>query len=100
MLHKAGKPKILVGSYRLLSFKSYLSKFFEKSIADNFSDQEESNKKVNIQQKGFKKSVSTNDSVSILFEIIKHGFYKGHPTTEIFLDPQKAIDQAQFDGLL
>ena len=86
MLHKAGKPKILVGSYRLLSFKSYLSKFFEKAIADNFSDSEESNKKLNIQQKGFKKSSSTNDNIFILFEIMKHGFLKGHPTTGIFLD--------------
>ena len=34
-----------------------------------------------------------------LFEIIKLGFCKGHPTTGIFLDVEKAFDQVLYDGL-
>ena len=35
MLHKAGKPEDLVGSYRPLSLTSCLDKLLEKAVADN-----------------------------------------------------------------
>ena len=35
MLHKAGKPEDLTGSYRPLSITSCLHKLLEKAIADN-----------------------------------------------------------------
>ena len=35
-----------------------------------------------------------------IFETIKRGFCKGHPTAGIFLDVEKAFDQVWFDDLL
>ena len=100
MLHKAGKPEELVGSYRPLSLTSCLGKLLEKAVADNISNWAESNKKFNKQQNGFRKNRSTNDNLFKLFERVKLGFGKGHPTTGIFLDVEKAFDQVWFDGLL
>ena len=99
MLHEAGKPEDLVKSYRPLSLTPYLSKLLEKAVADNLSNQAEANKKFNIQQNGFRKN-STNDNLFKLFETIKLGFCKGHPTTGIFLDVEKAFNQVWFDQLL
>ena len=50
MLHKAGKPEDLVGSYRPLSLTSCLGKLLEKAVADNLSNWAESNKKFNKQE--------------------------------------------------
>ena len=92
MLHKAGKPEDLVGSYRPFSLTSCLSKLFEKAVADNISNWAETNKKFNKQQNGFRKNRSTNDNLFKLFETIKFGFCRGHPTTGIFLDVEEAFD--------
>ena len=61
MLHKAGKPEDLIGSYRPLSLTSCLGKLLEKAVADNISNWAEANKKFNKQQNGFRKNRSTND---------------------------------------
>ena len=55
MLHKAGKPEDLAGSYRPLSLTSCLHKLLEKAVADNLSNWAEANKKFNKQQNGFRK---------------------------------------------
>ena len=93
MLHKAGKPEDLAGSCRSLSLRSCLGKLLEKAIADNFSNWAEANKKFNKQQNGFRKDRSTNGNLFKLFETIKLDFCKGHPTTGIFFDVEKAFDQ-------
>ena len=93
MLHKAGKTEGLAGSYRPLSLTSCLGKLLEKAVADNLSNWAEANKKFNKQQNGFRKNGSTNDNLFKLFETVKIGFCKGHPTTGIFLDVEKAFDQ-------
>ena len=100
MLHKAVKPEDLVRSYRPLSLTSCLGKLLEKAVADNLSNWAESNKKFNKQQNGFRKNRSTNDNLFKLLETVKLGFCKGHTTTGIFLDVEKAFDQVWFDGLL
>ena len=98
MLHKAGKPEDLVGSYRPLSLTSCLGKLLEKTVANNLSNCAEANKKFNKQQNGFRKNRSTN--LFKLFGTVKLGFRKGHPTTGIFLDAEKTFDQVWFDELL
>ena len=98
--YKAGKPEDVVGSYRPLSLTSYLGKFLEKAVADTLSNWAEANKKFNKQQNGFRKSRSTNDNLFKLFETVKLGFCKDHPTTGIFTDVKKAFDQVWFDGHL
>ena len=45
MLHKAGKPEDLVGSYRPLSLTSCLGKLLEKVVTDNLSNWAEAKKK-------------------------------------------------------
>ena len=100
MLHKAGKPEDLVGSYRPFCLTSCLGKLLKKAVADNLSNWADSNKKLNKQQNGFRKNRSTNDNLFKLFETVKLGFCKGHPTTGIFLDAEKAFDEVSFDGLL
>ena len=100
MLHKAGKPEDSTGSYRPLSLTSCLGKLLEKAVEDNLSNWAEANKKFNKQQNSFRKNRSTNDNLFKLFETIRLGFCKGHPTTGIFLDAEKAFDQVWYDGLL
>ena len=100
MLHKAGKPEDLVGSYRPLSLTSCLGKLLEKAVADNISNWVGANKKFSKQQNGFRKNRSTNDNLFKFFETIKLGFCKGHSTTGRFLDVVKAFDQVWYDGLL
>ena len=78
---KAGKPEDLAGSYRPLSLTSYLGKLLEKAVAGNLSNWAEAHKKFNKQQNRFRKNRSTNDNLFKLFETIKLGFCKGHPTT-------------------
>lgn len=76
MLHKAGKPKDFVGSYRPLSLSFCLDKILEKAIADNLSNLAEPSNKFNRQQNGFRKNTSTNDNLFKWFETIKYGFHK------------------------
>ena len=97
MLHKSGKPEDLVRSYRLLSLTSCLSKILQKAVADNISHWTEANKKFIKQQNGSSENRSTNDNFLKLFETIKLGFCKGHSTTEIFLDVEKAFNQVWYD---
>ena len=97
MLHKAGKPEDLVGSYRPLSLTSCVGKLLEKAVADNISNWAEANKKSDKRQNGFRKNRSTNDN---LFKLQGPSICKGHPTTGISLDAGQAFDQVWFDGLL
>ena len=46
------------------------------------------------------KNRTTKENLSKPFETIKFDFHKGHPTTGIFLDVEKASDQVWFKGLL
>ena len=100
MLRKVGRPEDLAGSCRPLSLTSCLGKLLKKDVADNLSNWAEANKKFNKQQNGFRKNRSTNDNLFKLFETIKLGFCKGHPTTGIFLDVEKTFDQVWHDGVL
>ena len=65
MLHKAGKPEDLAGSYRPLSLFSCLGKLLEKAVADNLSNWAEANKKFN-KQNGFRKNRSTKEEIIYL----------------------------------
>ena len=100
MLQRADKAKDLAGSYRPLSLTSCLDKLLEKAVADNLSNWAEANKKFNKQQSGSRKNRSTNDNLFKLFETIRLGFCKDHPTTGTFLDVEKAFDQVWYDDLL
>ena len=89
MLHKVGKPKDLAGSYRPLSLTSCPGQLMEKGL-----------EKEKGFEKGFRKNGSTNDNLFKLFETIKLGFCKGHSTTGIFFDVEKAFDKVWYHGHL
>ena len=96
MLHKAGKPKDIVGSYGpLRPLTSSLGNLFEETVG-----WVESSYKSKRQQNRFRKNRSTNDNLFKLFETTKFVFCKGHTTTSTFLDVEKAFHQVWFDGLL
>ena len=63
MLHKAGKPEDLVGSYRPRSLTYCLGKLLEKAVPDNISNWAEANKRFDKRQNGFRKNRSTNDNL-------------------------------------
>ena len=62
MLHKAGKPEDLAGSYRPLSLTPYLDKRHEKAVADNISNWARAKKTFNKQKNGFMKNSSSNNN--------------------------------------
>ena len=53
-----------------------------------------------INRMATKKNRSTKGNLLKLFETIKFDFHKGHSTTGIFLDVERASDQVWFKGLL
>ena len=70
MIHEAGSPEDLVGSYRPLSLTFCHSKLLEKTVADNLSNCEEYKSKFNKQKNIFRKNMFTNDNLFELFETI------------------------------
>ena len=101
MLHKTDKPEDLIGSFGPLSLISCLGKLLEKAVPDNQSNWAKYNQKFNNQQNSLKKNNrSTKGNLFKLFKTIKFDFHKGHSTTGIFLDVEKASDQVWFKGLL
>ena len=89
MLHKAGKPEDLAGSYRRLSLTFCLGKLLEKAVTDNLSNWAEANKKFNKQQNGFRKNRSPNDNLFKLFETIKLVSVRATQLQEYFLMSRK-----------
>ena len=89
MLHKAGKPEDLAGSYRRLSLTFCLGKLLEKAVTDNLSNWAEANKKFNKQQNGFRKNRSPNDNLFKPFETIKLVSVRATQLQEYFLMSRK-----------
>lgn len=92
MLHNAGKPKKLVGSWKPLILTSCLGKILETAEANNLSNWAESYIKFNRQKNGFRNNRNTNDNLYKLLKTIRYGFHKGHLITGIFLDVKKAFN--------
>ena len=66
MLHKPGKPKLEITSYRPLSLTSCLGKILEKIITNRVKDWCNENDIINKQQNGFRSKRSTNDRSDLL----------------------------------
>ena len=71
MLHKPGKPKSEITSYRLLSLTSCLGKIEEKIIRNRVKDWCNKNNIINKQQNGFRTKRSTNDNPFELTQSLK-----------------------------
>ena len=66
MLHKPGKPKLEITSYRPLSLTSSLGKILEKIITNRVKDWCNENDIINKQQNGFRSKRSTNNRSDLL----------------------------------
>ena len=63
MLHKPGKPKSEITSYRPLSLTSCLGKILEKIITNRVKDWCNQNDIINKQHNGFRSKTNTNDNL-------------------------------------
>ena len=77
MLHKPGKPKSEITSYRPLSLTSCLGKILEKIITNKVKDWCNENDIINKQQNGFKSKRNTNDDFFKLTQSLKQNIEKG-----------------------
>ena len=100
MLHKPGKPKSEITSYRPLNLTSYLGKILEKIITNRVKDWCNENDIINKQQNGFRSKRNTNDNLFKLTQSLKQNIKKGFVTSAVFLDVEKASDQVWHTGLL
>ena len=75
MLHKPGKPKSEITSYRPLNLTSYLGKILEKIITNRVKDWCNENDMINKQQNGFRSKRSTNDKSDLLKSKISKVIY-------------------------
>ena len=100
MLHKPGKPKSEITSYRPLSLTSSLGKILEKIITNRVKDWCNENDIINKQQNGFRSKRNTNNNLFKLTQSLKQNIKKGFVTSAVFLDVEKAFDQVWHTGLL
>ena len=100
MLHKPGKPKSEITSYRPLSLTSSLGKILEKIITNRVKDWCNENDIINKQPNGFRSKRNTNDNLFKLTQTLKQNIKKGFVTSAVFLDVEKAFDQVWHTGLL
>ena len=100
MLHKPGKPRSEITSYRSLSLTSCLGKILEKIITNMVKDWCNENNMINKQQNGFRSKRNTNDNLFKLTQSLKQNISKGFVTSALFLDVEKAFDQVWHAGLL
>ena len=76
MLHKPGKPKSEITSYRPLSLTSPLGKILEKIITNRVKDWCNENDIINKQQNGFRSKRNTNDNLFKLTQSLKQNIKK------------------------
>ena len=100
MLHKPGKPKSEITSYRPLSLTSCLGKILEKIITNRIKDRCNENNIINKQENGFRSKRNTNDNLFKLTQSLKQNINNGFVTSAVFLDVEKAFDQVWHAGLL
>ena len=100
MLHKPGKPKSEITSYRPLTLTSCLGKILEKIITNRVKDWCNKNDIINKQQNGFRSKRNTNDNLFKLTQSLKQNIKKGFVTSAVFLDVEKAFDQVSHIDLL
>ena len=100
MLHKPGKPKLKITSYRPLSLTHCLGKILEKILTNRVKDWCNENDIINKQQNGFRSKRNTNDNLFKLTQSLKQNIKKGLVTSAIFLDVEKAFDQVWHTNLL
>ena len=103
MIHKPGKPKQDLTSYRPISLLICLAKLMEKIINKKITEWAESTGILPPEQSGFRAKRSCHDHILRLTQQITDGFNnpaKKLHTGAVFFDLEKAFDIAPHDGII
>ena len=100
MIHKKGKPKDSVSSYRPISLINCISKWLEKIINGRIQNWAESNLILPPCQSGFRKKKSCQDHIARLDQYVTEGFNKKEKTGLVMFDLEKAFDKASHQGII
>ena len=99
-VHKPGKPKNEITSYRPVSLLPTLSKIFEKVILTRLQQHTVTDEIIPPFQFGFREGHSTSHQVRRVVNYIKEGFRVKKSTGMIMLDLTSAFDSVWHDGLI
>jgi len=100
MIHKKGKPKDQINSFRPISLISCISKWMEKIINTRILLWAEQQNILPPCQSGFRKNKSCHDHIARLDQIVTEGFNKKKRTGLITFDLEKAFDKASHQGII
>ena len=97
---KPGKPTHLCSSYRPIQLTSYISKVYERMIANRLKWYAEKHQLFHTYQCAFRKGRSTLDHILRLETDVREGFFKKEYTVAVFLDIKSAYNLVSKDGLM
>jgi ribonuclease HI len=99
-IHKQGKPRFDINSYRPIALTSHVCKLFEKIVNNRLIFFCEKNEILPSVQAGFRKGRSTTDHLVKLTNQIKKQFSRKKSTLATFFDVRKAYDSVWHSRLL
>ena len=99
-IHKSGKPREEVSSYRPIQLTSSLCKTMERMINNRMLWYLESHNLLSPFQSGFRRGRQCLDNILRLETDIRCGFYLRHFTVAVFLDMQSAYNMVSVPALL
>ncbi|PVD22166.1 hypothetical protein C0Q70_17971 [Pomacea canaliculata] len=98
-VHKKGKDRAKVDSYRPISLTSCVGKLMERLINTRLSWHLEKNNILTPEQAGFRQHRSTEDQVAYIAQKIEDGYQDKKHTLTVWIDMEKAFDKVWKDGL-
>ena len=98
-IHKKGKDRTKVDSYRPISLTSCVGKLMERLINSRLSWHLEKNNNISPEQAGFRQHRSTEDQVAYVAQSIEDGLQEKKHTLTVWIDMERAFDKVWKDGL-
>ena len=98
-IHKKGKDRRKVDSYRPISLTSCFCKLMERLVNTRLNWHLESNNLLSSKQAGFRQHQSTEDQVTYIAQAIEDGFQAKKHTLAVWIDMEKAFDKVWKNGL-